>query len=513
MSHTRHQTVPQAGRFVLTCLLFLWVCVPRSAAAISETSSNTVEGAVAAIENRFDDLGVVEASYAVVRGDQETVAGYGTATPDTPFVIASVSKSITALGILQLVDRGLVSLDAPVTDYIDWFTTADPTVSITVRQLLTHTSGLSTLDGVRDAFDPEVALEERVRSISRYDLVSQPGRAFHYSNLNYAVLGLVIEEVSGVGYGEYVGRQVFEPLGMDHSYTDFALAQANGLATGTITVFGFPVSVNQTAFPGSLPDGFLISTARDLARYIRFQMGDGTFEGRRLLSTESMTIMHEPAVETGGQPYLDHYAMGWHTGNIDGEALVAHDGNTFGYHADISMLPGLDSGVVVLVARSGMVVNHLDRGAVEALTDGTPEVGLSATLTWIALDAVLALLVLGSIVTVVRRRRRRRENPRRIPRPAPALVHIGVGALIAAAFTLFTASLTGGLDVISIRIFWGLAPDLLIVAVAIPSLLIASGIASLWERRGAHRSSTPIATYAAIAPIPGGSQKENAGNV
>src|SRR5690606_6331522 len=72
MSHTGHQTAPQAGRFALACLLFLWAWVPRSDAATSETSPNTVAGAIAAIEDRFDDLGVVEASYAVVSGDQET---------------------------------------------------------------------------------------------------------------------------------------------------------------------------------------------------------------------------------------------------------------------------------------------------------------------------------------------------------------------------------------------------------------------------------------------------------
>ena len=504
-THTR-QLLRRAETFALMCLLSLtvWVCTPLGAAGTSEGKSNTVERAVTSIERRFDDLRVGEAAYAVVRGDEQVVAGYGTASPDTPFVIASVSKSITALAILQLVDRGLVSLDAPVTDYIDWFATADSTATITVRQLLNQTSGLATLDGVRDAFNSEVMLGERVRSIADYDLISAPGTEFHYSNLNYAVLGLIIEEVSGISYGQYVGREVFDRLGMDHSYSDFALAQANGLATGTITVFGVPVSVDQTAFPGLVPDGFLISTAADMARYVRFQMGDGTFDGRRLLSTETMAIMHSPAVASAGGPHLDHYAMGWRTGSIDGEPLVAHDGNTFGYHADVAVLPELDSAVVVLVARSGMVVNRLDTAPLEALTGGAPQVGTSSAIAWVVLDVVLGLLVLGSIVTIVRRRRRRRMDPRRIPRRWPAVLQIVASVLIAAAVALLAGSLTGGLDLVAFRIFWGLAPDFLIVAVAIPFLLIASGIASLWERRTTPQASTPQPeTNAPTLPISG----------
>lgn len=493
LTSSGRKTTHRVTSFPLTCLLALLVSTgaPLNAAGASEENSKAVELAVTAIEGQFDDMRVGEAAYAVISGDEQLVAGHGTASPDTPFVIASVSKSITALATLQLVDRGLVSLDAPVTEYIDWFTTADATASITVRQLLNQTSGFSTLDGVRDAFTPEVTLEERVRSIAGFGLVSEPGAEFHYSNLNYAVLGLVVEEISGMGYGEFVDGEVFDPLGMDHSYSDFALAQANGLATGTVTVFGIPVSVSQTAHPGLAPDGYLISTASDMARYVRFQMSDGTFDGRRLLSAENMAIMHSPAVASPGGKYLDHYAMGWRTGSIDGQSLFAHDGNTFGFHADVAVLPDLDAAVVVLAARSGIMVNRLDAAAVEALTGGTPQVGRSYTIAWVVLDAVLALAILGSVVSVVRRFRRRRMKPPRIPQRWPAVLQIVAGVLIGAAVALLAGSLAGGLDVVTFRIFWGLAPDVLIVVVALPLLLITAGIATFWERRTAQQSPTP----------------------
>ena len=104
--------------------------------------------------------------------------------------------------------------DSPVTDYIDWFTTADSITSMTVRQLLNQTSGLSTLDGDRDISTPEISVKERVRSMADYRLISEPGAEFHYSNINYAVLGLIVEEVSGMGYGEFVEEEIFAGQGV-----------------------------------------------------------------------------------------------------------------------------------------------------------------------------------------------------------------------------------------------------------------------------------------------------------
>ena len=480
----------------LLCLLCLtiWAGAPLGAAETTDEDLNPVERAATAIERQFDEMGVGQASYAVISDAEQTVAGYGAASPDTPFVIGSVSKSFTALAILQLVERGLIALDSPVTDYIDWFTTADPTASITVRQLLNQTSGISTLDGSRNAFTPEISLEDRVRLIETYDLVSEPGSEFNYSNLNYAVLGLIVQEVSGVDYGEFVEQEIFAPLGMDNSYFDFAFAQANGLATGTITVFGLSVSLGRTAYPGSVPDGYLISTAADMALYARFQMGDGSLNGTRLLSAENLALMHTPAVAGEGGRHLDHYAMGWRTGSIDGQPLISHDGNTFGFHANVAFLPDLDAAVVVLMARNGglSMVAGPENAGLEALAGGTPEVSRSSTIAWIVVDAVLALLVLGSIVSVMLRRRRRREVPRRAPRRWPAILQVVAGILIGASVVLLAGSMSGGVDVVAFRLLWALAPDATILAVAIPLLLITAGIATFLERRTTRQLLTPV---------------------
>jgi len=481
----------------LLCLLCLtiWVGAPLGAAQTSDEDSSPVERAATAIELQFEEMGVGQASYAVISDAEQTVAGYGAASPDTPFIIGSVSKSVTALAILQLVEQGLVELDAPVTDYIDWFTIADSTPPITVQHLLNQTSGLSTLDGSRDVFTPEISLEERVRAIENYELVSEPGSEFNYSNLNYAVLGLIVQEVSGLGYGEFVEKEIFAPLGMDNSYFDFALAQANGLATGTITVFGFPVSLRHTAIPGFVPDGYLISTAADLAAYARFQMGDGSFEGRSLLSAENMAMMHTPAIAAEGGGHLDQYAMGWRTGSIDGQPLVGHEGNTFGFHVNVALLPDIDAAVVVLIARNNgtSMVTGPETVGLEALTGGMPQVSRAPTIAWIILDAVAAFLVVASIVSLVRRHRRRREVPPQAPRLWPAILQVVAGVLIGIPVVLLASSTTGGVDVVALRLLWALAPDVTFVAVAIPLLLIAAGMATLLERRATRQSLIPVA--------------------
>ena len=478
---------PRAGLvpILLACALSLAV-LPAMSLRATETSNpgmGDLERAATAIERQFEEMRVGQAAYAVVSGDEQVTAGHGSASADTPFVIGSISKSVTALAILQLVDRGLIDLDSPVTDHLDWFTTADPTAPITVRHLLNQTSGLSTIDGSRDAFTPEISLEERVRSIEDYGLVSEPGAEFNYSNLNFATLGLIVQEVSGLDYGEYVEKAIFAPLGMDHTYSEFALARADGLAQGTIAIFGFPVALRQYEFPGAVPDGHLISTAGDLAEYARFQMGDGSFEGGRLISVENMALMHTPAAPSQGGENLDHYAMGWRTGNIDEQPLVSHDGRSFGYYTNVALLPDRDAAVVVLMARNGVMVTGPQTAGLEALMGGSPEVSRSSTIAWVVIDVVAALLVLASILFVMRRRRRRRMNPPLAPRRWPAVLQVAAGFTIGAAVVLLAGSMTGGLDLVTFRLLWALAADVTIVAVAIPVLLIAAGIATLLEHR------------------------------
>jgi hypothetical protein len=204
--------------------------------------------------------------------------------------------------------------------------------------------------------------------------------------------------------------------------------------------------------------------------------------------------MHTPAIAAEGGQHLDHYAMGWRTGSIDGQPLISHDGNTFGFHANVALLPDIGAAVVVLMARNGglSMVTGPENAGLEALAGGTPEVSRSSTTATIVVDAVLALLVLGSTVSVLLRRRRRRAIPRPVPRRWPAILQVVAGVLIGTSLALLAASMSGGVDVVAFRLLWALAPDVTILAVAIPLLLFAAAIATFLERRTTRQPPTPV---------------------
>ena len=181
--------------------------------------------------------------------------------------MGSVTKSITALAVMQLVDAGAIRLDDPVQRYLPWFRVADPAASaqLTVRHLLIQTSGFSVVSGWTPLADFDArpdACERQVRALSSYKLGRPVGTAFEYSNVNYNILGLIIEAASGQSYASYVERHIFLPLEMRHSYTERASACRNGLATGHRYWFGTPVATPPLPIShGSLASGQLISCA------------------------------------------------------------------------------------------------------------------------------------------------------------------------------------------------------------------------------------------------------------
>src|SRR5919202_2819982 len=185
------------------------------------------------LRGRMPDLRTPGLSVVVVDGEQVLLSrGYGFAdheagtpmTQDTLVQIASTNKGMIALAMMQLVERGLVDLDAPVTRYLPTFSMDDERAAeITVRQTLSHTAGIPAgihTDGAQD----DQALQRRVASLASVKLSRAPGTGYEYANDGYSVAGLVIQTVSGQPYEDYLAAHVFEPLGM--ARTTFDLARA-----------------------------------------------------------------------------------------------------------------------------------------------------------------------------------------------------------------------------------------------------------------------------------------------
>ena len=316
---------------------------------------------------QMKDLRIPGLALAIVQGDQIVhLKAFGVAdpsgravTPQTPFILGSLSKSFTALAIMQLVEQGQVELDAPVQRYLPWFRVADEAASaqITVRHLLNQTSGLSTKTGRAFQGNPDSsdgALEAAVRALRDVPLTQPVGKTYQYSTVNYAVLGMIVQTVSGQSFEDYVQEHIFVPLDMHTSYTSQSEAQSQGLASGYRYWFGQPVAADLADNRSLRPAGYLISSVEDMAHYLIAQLNDGRYADQTLISAQGIADMHQPAVSQGDDQSF--YGMGWKIGPTGGvlnslarrqhvQLLRQHDACTCGQlgHRDLAeflQLPG-----------------------------------------------------------------------------------------------------------------------------------------------------------------------------
>jgi len=278
-------------------------------------------------------------------------------TPQTPHIVGSLSKSFTALAVMQLVEQGKVDLDTPVHRYIPWFRVNDPDAStrITLRHLLTHTSGISRYDGRRLlAGRGGKTIEQSVHELSTLKLSKPVGTAFQYSNINYMLAGLIIEMVSGQSFSTYVEEHIFSPLGMEHSYTSEEAARRGGLATGYRWWFGLPLPYRAPYLPDALPAAFVAASAGDLARYMLALLSGGVLDGASVLSAASVAELHRPQVVTASPG--SSYGLGWRIETLGSETIVRHGGEVSNFLAEMVLIPERRLGVVVLLnANNGMV--------------------------------------------------------------------------------------------------------------------------------------------------------------
>jgi CubicO group peptidase (beta-lactamase class C family) len=229
-------------------------------------------------------LGIVQDTHIVhLHGFGTAVASGRLVTPQTPFIIGSMSKSVTALAIMQLVEEGKVDLDAPVQRYLPWFRVADPVASTrnAVRQLLNQTSGIpaNSQNEREEGFlgTGNETLQQYVRDLSAQALNRPVGASFEYANTNYSALGLIVQIVSGQSYETYIQQHIFAPLKMSQSFVREQDARRDGLAQGYQMWFGVPVPTTLPSPRDMLPAGYIIFTAEDMAHYLIAQLNGGRF--------------------------------------------------------------------------------------------------------------------------------------------------------------------------------------------------------------------------------------------
>jgi CubicO group peptidase (beta-lactamase class C family) len=291
-------------------------------------------------------------AYAIVAGDEVVMsrglgaeAGGGPVTPDTLFQVGSVTKPITAAAILQLRDQGLINLDAPIREYLPWFTLADESVAkaITVRHLLHQVTGIPNGAWKIALAAPEImaSLEQGVRASDHIKPTAAPGKGWQYSNVNYNILGLLVEVVSGRPYAEYVAAEIFRPLGLTQSTFDYGTAVSRPHATAYIKSFGRWVETDPGASFWCAPSGLALwSSVADLARIARGFLAGSVLAPATVAEAQTGMV---PTPMSGV-----HYGFGWMVTNLHGSRLVTHPGTATGHNGMLALLPDEQVAVAVL---------------------------------------------------------------------------------------------------------------------------------------------------------------------
>lgn len=418
-----------------TILALLPQMFNKPALAKSSSSSTSHDAIDAYIEKQMQRLNIPGVSLAIVEGDQIVhMHGFGQArpggeapTPHTNFIIGSTTKSFTALAVMQLVESGKVDLDAPVQQYLPWFRIADPQASrlITVRHLLNQTSSLPLIPAwqqLADFDNSPGATERQARSLSTLQLTRPVGSAFEYSNVNYNLLGLIIEAVSGETYTEYIQHHIFDPLEMKHSYISKAAADQDEMAVGHQCWFGIPVAVPDLPIPaGSLPSGQLVSNAEDMGRYLIAQLNKGSYAGVKVISPEGLSEIHRPAVPAiSAGVDMGYYGMGWYIKEQDQAQIIHHTGMVPDYYTYMALLPEQKRAVVMLVnvnyLTHEMSLTEIGEGVSIMLAGKQPAPIQFGAIPW----AIRSLLLIPffqmiDVITTLRRVRSWHRDPQSIP--------------------------------------------------------------------------------------------------
>ena len=329
-----------------------WALVALAFLCASLSANPATDPPDAFIEAQLPSSAAPGLAYARVEDGRVRAQGFGEKSKgsgevvgsDTLFPIGSVTKSFTALAIMQLVDAGELGLDDPVSIHLPAFSSG-PARDVTLRQLLNHTSGYSTVQGNSHHGHADVAaltLLEYADELAQVMPLHSPGRYWEYSNANYQILGAVIEKVTGESYADYIGSRIFKPLGMTSSKVVVGSAPPD-MAIGHRPWFGgVRAAPAGEGYRINAPAGGIVSTARDMGLYLSFWL-DG---GEEIVSASTKAAMLTPS-----SPVSPAYGLGW---SLDlEEGTVYHTGLVPGYETLAAFDPAERKGGVVMVNANG----------------------------------------------------------------------------------------------------------------------------------------------------------------
>lgn len=340
---------------------------------------------------------------AVVKdGELIHCQGYGLANlewgcpiqPDTVFQLASITKQFTATAIMLLEQQGKLHLDDPITTYLPDYPTHDR--HITITHLLNHTSGIPSYTGldifITDLIHKALTPHDLPAYFKDLPLEFEPGTRFVYNNSGYHLLGLIIEQASGVSYEQFIQQHIFQPLGMNHSYYMHNKAIIPQRASGYDKT---PEGYQQAEYLNMLipyAAGSLGSTVEDLVRW------DAGLHAGQLLDQATQERMYTPVQLADGS--TAPYGFGFGTHNYEGHRLIHHGGGIFGFHTFIARFVDEQAMIAILANDSGIDVEKITRNIARHIFEIPALTRTPITLSTAMLDKTVGTYLLEGVVPI-----------------------------------------------------------------------------------------------------------------
>ena len=337
------------------------------------------------IAHEMADKGLPALSISLVEDQRVVYAhGFGLASPRdsvrttarTVYRVGSVSKLFTDIGVMQLVERGTLDLDAPVTRYLPDFRPRGATTPITLRELMSHRAGLVREPPVGHYFDrTSPSLAATVASLNSTRVVYQPKARSKYSNAGIAVAGDVLETIGRERFQDYVARTVLRPLGLGDSAFEPDSALARRTAVATMWTLDGRSFVAPTFQLGMAPAGSMYSTVLDLGRFMSVLFARGRMATGQLVSEVTLEQMWTPQFAAPGSK--TGFGLGFDVATLDGRRVVRHGGAIYGFASELAALPDDKLGVAVAITKDGAnaVATRIATAALRlmmASANGTP---------------------------------------------------------------------------------------------------------------------------------------------
>ncbi|KAA0756198.1 class A beta-lactamase-related serine hydrolase [Bacillus sp. AR2-1] len=396
-------------------------------------------------------------------------------TSKTPFAIGSISKSLTALAIVKLIEDKKIKLEDAVQRYLPWFKLKDSQISstITIQHLLTHTSGISTYEGLSlsdKQSKSSTALKESVMKLSNVKLTAPPGEKYQYSNANYIILGALIEAVTNETFSSYMEKHIFQPLNMNGAAASKETAYEKGYLTGYQSWFGIPKKSIVAYDNAGAPYGYITANLEDMIQYTMFL---NRSEDAHFLKQENMDLYLSPLYKINSEK---SYGFGLRTANInESNTMIWHSGSTPDARAEIFILNKSGWSGVILTNKNHVLeesaLSVLKNGIISIL-NGEEPVNSPKNIPFTQIILLIVTLILFIISFMLIKKYKHMKTAKKV-------IWLSIGILYLLLFITFIPILT-----YSTRSPWRtikmFAPDVALFTSIIVTLLAVNGLISIF---------------------------------